>query len=325
MAFFDKKEDVIKLELTEYGKHLLSLGKLKPKYYSFFDDDILYDSEAGGFTETQTMIKTRILEETPKSKPYYNYMGIETQFFKQDRHLSSEKILYPTVNEKLNFLQNPLGTADPTITKTPAWEVVTIRGEISGVVPTLSASTYQTLHIPQVDCDINYFLSIKNNFDRQPEVGMTVSPNIPRSEIKQDGTFLNIEEEQLLVHIEEKYCLNLNDSLEIEVYMFDDADSSNMIPLKFRKREEQIKNGFLVNMPPLTEEEISEMGLDETQYVEYYFDLRVDKEIPEEDICQGVNFLKTKQIYLDMDFECPERQGPSFNIYQTDVDPEDCV
>ena len=43
MAFTNKKEDVIYMELTPYGRHLLSLGQLKPEYYAFFDDDIVYD------------------------------------------------------------------------------------------------------------------------------------------------------------------------------------------------------------------------------------------------------------------------------------------
>ena len=30
MGFFDRKEEVIDIELTQYGKHLLSLGKFKP-------------------------------------------------------------------------------------------------------------------------------------------------------------------------------------------------------------------------------------------------------------------------------------------------------
>ena len=33
MTFFNKKTDVIDIELTPYGRYLLSIGKLKPKYY----------------------------------------------------------------------------------------------------------------------------------------------------------------------------------------------------------------------------------------------------------------------------------------------------
>ena len=39
MKFFDPKEDVMDLKLTQYGKHLLSKGRLIPKYYAFFDQD----------------------------------------------------------------------------------------------------------------------------------------------------------------------------------------------------------------------------------------------------------------------------------------------
>ena len=48
MTFFDKKQDVLKIELTPYGRSLLSNGKLMPKYYAFFDDDIVYDITTTG-------------------------------------------------------------------------------------------------------------------------------------------------------------------------------------------------------------------------------------------------------------------------------------
>ena len=36
MSFFDDKQEVLKIELTPYGKNLLANGKLKPVFYSFF-------------------------------------------------------------------------------------------------------------------------------------------------------------------------------------------------------------------------------------------------------------------------------------------------
>jgi len=44
MKFLDRKEQVLELSLTQYGKSLLSRGRLKPFYYAFFDDDLIYDS-----------------------------------------------------------------------------------------------------------------------------------------------------------------------------------------------------------------------------------------------------------------------------------------
>ena len=57
MKFFNKKEQVIDLQITQYGKHMFSKGKFKPVYYSFYDDDILYDSQYGIGTETQKNIQ----------------------------------------------------------------------------------------------------------------------------------------------------------------------------------------------------------------------------------------------------------------------------
>ena len=41
MTFFNRKEDVLDIQMTQYGKYLLSKGVFRPVYYAFFDDDIL--------------------------------------------------------------------------------------------------------------------------------------------------------------------------------------------------------------------------------------------------------------------------------------------
>ena len=39
--FINKKEQVYDLKLTNYGHYLLSVGKFKPSYYAFLDDNVL--------------------------------------------------------------------------------------------------------------------------------------------------------------------------------------------------------------------------------------------------------------------------------------------
>ena len=51
MEFFNKKQDVIDIQITPFGRHLMSKGVFNPAFYSFHDDNILYNSEKGGFTE----------------------------------------------------------------------------------------------------------------------------------------------------------------------------------------------------------------------------------------------------------------------------------
>ena len=42
--FINKKEQVFDFQLTTYGREMLSIGSFKPTYYSFFDDNVIYDS-----------------------------------------------------------------------------------------------------------------------------------------------------------------------------------------------------------------------------------------------------------------------------------------
>ena len=42
MTFFNKKTEVMQIEMTPYGRYLYSIGKLMPHSYEFVDDDILY-------------------------------------------------------------------------------------------------------------------------------------------------------------------------------------------------------------------------------------------------------------------------------------------
>ena len=90
MAFYDRKEEVIDVELTQYGKHLLSIGRFKPDQYAFFDDDILYDikySASGSDDAYDSTQRARIFEnqntseirikETPRPKVQYNFSDRE--------------------------------------------------------------------------------------------------------------------------------------------------------------------------------------------------------------------------------------------------------
>ena len=73
MEFFNKKEEVIDLQLTQYGKYLLSQGSLKPVYYAFYDEGIVYDSNYAGFAEMQNNAKDRIQNDSPNIKTFHNF------------------------------------------------------------------------------------------------------------------------------------------------------------------------------------------------------------------------------------------------------------
>jgi hypothetical protein len=134
MAFFDKKEDVITIELTPYGRSLLAQGKLNPAFYAFFDDDVLYDSEAGGFSEDQTKIQNRIINETSYLKPVRDLQSVEKLIFENE---TSEENPRPHTELKLKYLTEPMGTSDQTSERAPGWSSTFIQGEITGSVETV--------------------------------------------------------------------------------------------------------------------------------------------------------------------------------------------
>lgn len=86
MEFFDRKEEVLDVQLSQYGKYLLSIGKLNPAYYAFFDSDIDYDTQyqgdppapenTPGPSENQKDTEDRI-KQTPRIKAIHSVDSVE--------------------------------------------------------------------------------------------------------------------------------------------------------------------------------------------------------------------------------------------------------
>jgi|TARA_R100000027_G_C2242838_1_gene92513 hypothetical protein len=309
MTFFNKKEDVLKIELTPHGRRLLSQGKLKPAFYTFLDDDILYDGSQVGVTENNSQIKNRILSETPYMKPQTNYKGIDTS--KSDDDNKTEQAIY---------LQQKIGTNNTGETRSASWSVTTLLNEIDSTKTALSGSTTVTQPIPQLEMTLNYTMSLGNvNESEISDSGLLFSRDLPTL-VKPDGTFVDIKEEQILLNIFEKNGFFHKDSYEIEVYLYEQDEATLNRKLKFYQPDQQIKNNMLVEKPD-TSADIPEDLTNE--FVQYYMDILVDKEIPREDVCTGLRRLKSKDIFLDLDYDCPDRDDVKINIYGSRVRPED--
>ena len=290
MTFFNKKEDVLKIELTPHGRKLLSMGKMKPMFYSFLDDDILYDISRGGGTETNSQTKTRILTDTPYLKPQTNYKGVDTSV----RNIDEKE-------EQTKYLQHCLGTGNQAEKKTPGWNVTCLLGEIESSQNTLTSSTSPTLQIPQLEYQVDYRMSVNNvSNTEQSTTGLLFSRDLPVF-TKPDGSYVDINEEQLLLNIFERNGFFHKDSYEIEVYLFEQDETSLDRKLRFFDQDNQLKNGMLMEERPVDEE-----GEITNEFVEYYLDISVDKE-----------------IFLDLEVKCPDREDNDVNIYGSRVTPED--
>jgi hypothetical protein len=209
----------------------------------------------------------------------------------------------------------------------PAFKAIYLHGTASTATKVLTGSqttsSYTNKNIPQINSEINYTISIQNTNKQSVDRGIKYpSPNQPVSRIYPDGTFLELEEEQNLVYLTEENGFQHNESYEIEVFLYDESDDRSLIPLKFAKKQQIIVNDMLIEGVPPSLPNGSQLITPET--VEYYVDFRTDKTIPTEDICAGLEVLKSKEIFLDLDYDCPDRLGAVNNdIYRSRVRPED--
>lgn len=316
MTFFDKKQDVLKIELTPYGRSLLSNGKLMPKYYAFFDDDIIYDLECLGAAEEQDEIKTRLLQETPRLRPQRDLTSPEGFISNFEREEGSSR---PHSNVSLNYLTEPIGTSDGTENNASSWHLTTLLGEIDSVNPTLEMSNSYLRQIPQINMTLEYTMQVRNTRDDPPVRGQASSPTAPASRVFEDGTYIQLVEEQIITRVLEENGFKLKDGLEIEAFLFEEDDET-LTPLKMMPKAKTIVDGMLVEPNEFFVE-------DDATYLEYYVDLKLDEEIPNSDICKGISRLKREDILLDMEIGCEDEQGVDFDIYRTrigDSDVEKC-
>ena len=313
MTFFNKKEEVLSIELTPYGRHLLSLGKLKPKYYSFFDDDITYNYDAAGVTEDCSQIKDRILSDTPYLKPSVNFESDEDTIRQSETYLSTEEISFPSTNDKIYFLNKPLGTSDYNSRNSCALRATFIQNEIASSSKFITNITGGTQQVPQISVDFRYDIKIKNeNEDTSRTNASFLKPEI-RTTAFADGSYFDITPDKMIVQLLEENGFNLIDNFEIEVFKVEEDNSNKMQQLKFLPKKYDIENNILVD------NSVSNYVEPTTDYVEYYFDIFVDEEISVSDICEGVARLKSNDVIVDLEIVCPDFKDENINIYTSRV------
>ncbi len=292
MSFFNKKEEVIEMKLTEYGKRKLELGRLNPTFYAFFDDDILYNTDAAGFTEAQNDADRRIRFDTPSLRVQKSTTGAETrvnQFQEsvlegqQDETgnyvVAENSVAFvntfqdtPQFAQKFFLGSDPLGTSDLKTQYAPAWHINALAGEIS------SSQYYQAVNltssntslgdgivrnIPQLDITIDYKTFYSSDDEVDDLTGEEAEKIVRLTQDNGAGVALYMQENYLVLDIVERNSDNLKENFEIEVFLSGSDGTYS-------------KKTFL-----------SAQGIDQPlndQKVEYYANILVDTEMPDEAI-----------------------------------------
>ena len=263
--FFNQKEEVLQLELTPYGKHKLSNGEMRPVYYAFYDDTVLYDGKLGGIVENQNAIVERI-ENTPQLTPQTYFKSNDGQ---QIRTLGLNISDYNELSEANSKFFKVIGDSSPGSSNKPAWKVNNLSGSVgfSGTVSYVS-----DLSIPSFtsSLDIRY-----SQFQNEGEFAETV--------------YVLEENDKILLDIEELNTISKNNAnFDIEIYRITEAGEGEQIPLGFINGNAAdsaylgaqqdpfiLRDGFAPNE--------QELGIQypklNSSYVEYYLSVRVDDEI----------------------------------------------
>jgi hypothetical protein len=343
MVYFNKKEEVIHFKPTPYGRYLISLGKFKPKYYAFFDNNVLYAPEYGDFEQKQNNIEERVQENTPYTKGQHSFTSVEKGINQSNRMCKNGEIVYKPMQheaDRLYSLSAPLGNMDISSVHAPAWQVIFLRSELSSSTKTLTGS-FPTQKIPQLNIKVPYHIVIRDE-DSPPK--LEIGSYYQESSTFVDGTSIGVEATYLLLDVVENNSEFLNENFNIEVFRIEREETSGsaytpglkdprsrtrLIPLSFVKRPEYIVDGILLDSDEV--KLVSPSFVPDNTYVEHYFDLKVDYGIPKSDLCQSIETLeRLENVFIDIGFDpavdCPEstlKMGNFRGTYLTDSTDED--
>tara|TARA_R100001594_G_scaffold90358_1_gene124789 strand:- start:8923 stop:10005 length:1083 start_codon:yes stop_codon:yes gene_type:complete len=337
MEFFNKKEEVIDLQLTQYGKYLLSLGKFKPTFYAFYDENVLYDSQYGGYSEEQNDSEGRIQNDTPNLKVIHNFHSIEDDLARAVETKASgdpdlAQLMLQQTADKSQVLVRPLANSELSLDKAPAWQITLFNGNIltGSTTSTLTLSSSATvLNIPQIEAEIESTISISTQGSYSAEDEEQVlrgSLHGLRDDIVdligtmetivfEDGSYFTVNTDEILLQVVEKNVPMGNDNFEIEIYEVEDIDGNGKIQnttyvtelkqLRMLVERELVVNGILLdeteknNLPP------SDI---DNSFFDYFFDMEADYEISPSLICEVIDGSDLDEYkFARKDFSCPDQ------------------
>ena len=237
MSFFNQKEEVIDIQLTQFGKNSLSRGVFKPVFYRFFDDDILYNLEKANGKEHQNDTENRILKETPRLKTPHLTTGVETNYFLDDQRILSgtfkrfepiERNYNPEIQESI--LIYPLGNQETGTQNAPVFSVLSKKIPFSQEVQYTTGSGI-TNKIPILHLSASVKITRDKMADQQYSRLLREQHVDLTSEevVFKDGTRLLRNEKNLLIDIEEVNSFYGLENFEIQLFEILDSGTGETL------------------------------------------------------------------------------------------------
>jgi hypothetical protein len=337
MTFFNQKENILELKLTNYGEDLLSKGKFKPIYYSFSDEGVNY-----GFVTTasegQNDIDGRIKRETP-------YLRVQKNRFSNLLDEKTKNINIIGIDFETEIAKREsLGKCDTVASSSSRLKLFLLDNEIESFnnFYTASASGTQrdSLPIPQIDANLEFQTTIDSainptfTFTDEPELTIAYdSIEFP------DGGYPYVGTEQLTMLLEEIGVATNFADFEIEVFEILEEENylgdKQLRKLTFKKQIEDLyvddNNLYRSKIDRDNDEALLTKYPVTTDNVEYYFNVYTDdyNEMPKDFICSLVGQLQTKDFALPASLQtlCPDSDVQRLsveNVYGDGNPPPEC-
>tara|TARA_R100001163_G_C5066634_1_gene205187 strand:+ start:1077 stop:2567 length:1491 start_codon:yes stop_codon:yes gene_type:complete len=235
--FLNKKEQVFDIKLTSYGNHMLSIGKFKPTYYEFFDDNILYDGRYAMYTgsnapeksdsgitlrENQNLVHKRIKEETQYLETLYNFEEVENNIAQLSGDTYDADVSPIQTSPRIDIFKANQGIGDAFLQGNtqhmPAWKLVCLDGEIKSSSP-INLNN-EISRIPQVNISLNYKKQVSNKentniINANPQ---SVAEFIDTTRPFADNYRIEFVTDHGLFYLEEANTTLLTKNYEIEVF-----------------------------------------------------------------------------------------------------------
>jgi|TARA_X000001388_G_scaffold74360_2_gene67226 hypothetical protein len=242
MTFFNKREEVIDLEFTRFGRNLLSRGAFKPVYYRFFDDDIIYDLSRTGRSEPQSDSEQRI-KNSIRLKNQYLTTGIETSYDIQSElikegergaFLELSRYADPIENERI--LKYPLGTYNAGSPITPSFHVRVLGAPLSGSLSFIHTSGIID-NTPQLSIkpEYTYIVDRKEQKNTTSPVTPTSFTDLTADSVEfADNSKIVLQKEDIVLDIEEYSTFVGDENFEIQILKETNKGSGKYIEIHNR-------------------------------------------------------------------------------------------
>lgn len=315
MTFFNKKEEVLDVQLTQLGKYLLSKGKFKPSYYVFSDDEILYDPEyVGSKKGTARETSNRIQKETQRFRALYEHDGVESRVMALNGHTvektrghgwqarvrgRTEEMpfdqaygLDTVVEEKMgaddrNLVRNFIGNSTVGERTSPSWNVASLRDGSIENINISSSSPNVGIKRPIINFEVDYVIDASeiNPSDSTPSREQYDNLIGLEGEVDfLDNFRATISDGEIVFSIIEE---NVDYDLENFEFQFYEIENKEINTKAKNAETEQLKKLYF-------SDDSEEAKKD--KYIEHYFDITVDQDLAEtyDTNIHGVNRFKVR-------------------------------